>query len=87
MFKHWSSHDEEEVRRIFLKILRTTCSDKIQKFAECATGKTFSALWKCRLEKKQMKECIRLNTLPNHYDCAREIYMKSQLSRETHEKV
>lgn len=78
MSQPWSSRDEKEIRKIFTKILHSVCSDKIQRFAECASNKTFSVLWKCRSEKLSMKECIRLNTLPEHYDHAQEIYMKTQ---------
>ncbi|KAG4305869.1 hypothetical protein PORY_000779 [Pneumocystis oryctolagi] len=82
MSKHWSFRDEEEIRKIFLKNLHAACSNEIQKFAECATGKTFSVMWKCRHEKNQMKECMRLNSHPKYYNHAREMYMELQSSKK-----
>ncbi|KAG5513545.1 hypothetical protein PMAC_000977 [Pneumocystis sp. 'macacae'] len=94
MFGQWSSRDEEEVRRIFLKSLRTACADSIRGwetvgrrrlrwtgFAECAAGRTFSMAWKCREEKHRMKECMRLNGHREQYDRARETYMRQQRAR------
>lgn len=76
MHKPWTYQDEKEIRKIFMQNLHAACSDTIRKFAECASNKTFSMIWKCRLEKKSMKECIRLNASPKDYDHAQDIYMK-----------
>ncbi|QSL64731.1 hypothetical protein MERGE_002033 [Pneumocystis wakefieldiae] len=88
MSRLWSSHDEEEIRKIFMKNLNIACYDVIKKFAECASGRTFSTLWKCHSEKQSMNECMRLNALPENYDRARDIYMEriqaKRISKEKH---
>ncbi|KAL8200475.1 hypothetical protein R6Q57_011814 [Mikania cordata] len=34
------------------------CDYYTAKYAECATGKTFSVVWKCRAQAKELNNCL-----------------------------
>lgn len=38
------------------------CDPVAAKYAECATGRTFSVVWKCRAQFKVLNECLRQYT-------------------------
>lgn len=38
---------------------KIVCADLIRLFAECATGKSFSIVWKCHDEHRRMHRCMK----------------------------
>ncbi|KAF1954635.1 hypothetical protein CC80DRAFT_493757 [Byssothecium circinans] len=53
-----SAPQEQQVRDLYYKNVRSKCADEIAAFAACATGRTFTMVWACRTQKLAMNSCM-----------------------------
>lgn len=54
-----SHRAEDSVRRQLRDIALRGCASEILKFAECASGKVITVLWKCRSENREVADCMK----------------------------
>ncbi|KAF3934173.1 hypothetical protein ABW20_dc0104281 [Dactylellina cionopaga] len=76
-----SSTQESQVREQYYANVRAICAEEIRRYAECARGRTFSMVWKCREQQRVMNSCMVLNATPEEQDRAREEWFKKRIER------
>ncbi|KAF2435367.1 hypothetical protein EJ08DRAFT_645668 [Tothia fuscella] len=67
-----SAGQEQQVRDIYYKRVRTKCADEIREFATCALNKTFTATFVCRPQRRAMNSCMVQYATQDEQDRARE---------------
>ncbi|KAF2090911.1 hypothetical protein K490DRAFT_53844 [Saccharata proteae CBS 121410] len=83
-----SSSQEQQVRDLYYKRVRTKCADEIRDFASCALNKTFTATWACRSQRLAMNSCMVIYATQEEQDAAREEWFATRelRKREREEK-
>ncbi|MDI1490253.1 MAG: hypothetical protein OHK93_001453 [Ramalina farinacea] len=77
-----SAAQEAQVKELYYKRVRGHCADQIRDFAACASGRTFSATWKCRQERLSMNGCMMAHAGQQEEDLAREEYFATADQRK-----
>ncbi|KAF2812832.1 uncharacterized protein BDZ99DRAFT_349201, partial [Mytilinidion resinicola] len=67
-----SAGQEQQVRDLYYKRVRTKCADEIRDFASCALNRTISATWACRPQRLAMNACMVQHATQAEQDAARE---------------
>ncbi|EPS41819.1 hypothetical protein H072_4238 [Dactylellina haptotyla CBS 200.50] len=76
-----SSAQESQVREQYYANVRAICAEEIRRYADCARGRTFSMVWKCREQQKAMNSCMVLNATQEEQDRAREEWFKKRIEK------
>ncbi|KAF8718857.1 hypothetical protein HU200_025165 [Digitaria exilis] len=58
------------------------CDFYCSKYAECARGRTFSVVWQCRKQAKELNECLHQFTNDSVLEEMKKAYMVEQESKE-----
>ncbi|KAF2246508.1 hypothetical protein BU26DRAFT_460323 [Trematosphaeria pertusa] len=66
-----SAPQEQQVRDLYYKNVRSKCASEIAAFATCATGRTFTMAWACRQQKLAMNNCMIQYQNQEEFDKAR----------------
>ncbi|KAJ5204757.1 uncharacterized protein N7498_005636 [Penicillium cinerascens] len=53
-----SAAQEQEVKKLYYKRVRSHCAPEIKAFAECAVNRTVTATWVCRQQRLAMNSCM-----------------------------
>lgn len=72
---------EQQIRDIYYKNVRSYCADEIREFAACAAHRTFSATWKCRTQRLAMNGCMIQHATREEQDKARAEWFASRAMR------
>ena len=72
---------EQQIRDIYYKNVRSYCADEIREFASCAVNRTFSATWKCRSQRLAMNGCMLAHATREEQDRAREEWFTTREKR------
>ncbi|KAJ5578477.1 uncharacterized protein N7459_007441 [Penicillium hispanicum] len=67
-----SASQEQEVKKLYYKRVRSHCAPEIKAFAECAVNRTVTATWVCRQQRLAMNSCMIAHANPEEEDRARE---------------
>ncbi|KAL5334894.1 cytochrome c oxidase biogenesis protein Cmc1 like-domain-containing protein [Aspergillus crustosus] len=67
-----SAPQEQEVKQLYYKRVRSHCAPEIKAFAECAVNRTVTATWICRTQRLAMNSCMVEHAKPEEEDRARE---------------
>ncbi|CAG8241047.1 unnamed protein product [Penicillium salamii] len=67
-----SAPQEQEVKLLYYKRVRSYCAPEIKAFAECAVNRTITATWVCRQQRLAMNSCMLAHAKPEEEDRARE---------------
>ncbi|KAJ5987598.1 hypothetical protein N7451_011963 [Penicillium sp. IBT 35674x] len=67
-----SASQEQEVKLLYYKRVRSHCAPEIKAFAECAVNRTVTATWICRTQRLAMNSCMVAHANPEEEDRARE---------------
>ncbi|CAG7925092.1 unnamed protein product [Penicillium olsonii] len=67
-----SAPQEQEVKLLYYKRVRSYCAPEIKAFAECAVNRTITATWVCRQQRLAMNSCMIAHAKPEEEDRARE---------------
>ncbi|KAJ5131254.1 uncharacterized protein N7515_007293 [Penicillium bovifimosum] len=76
-----SAPQEQEVKQLFYKRVRSYCAPEIKAFAECAVNRTVTATWVCRQQRLAMNSCMLAHAKPEEEDRAREEWFASYEER------
>ncbi|KAF2839376.1 hypothetical protein M501DRAFT_1003977 [Patellaria atrata CBS 101060] len=76
-----SAGQEQQVRELYYKRVRTICADEIRDFASCALNRTISATWACRAQRLSMNKCMILHATRENQDIAREEWFATREQR------
>ncbi|KAK6344871.1 hypothetical protein TWF718_006823 [Orbilia javanica] len=76
-----SSAQESQVREQYHANVRAICAEEIRRYAECARGRTFSMVWKCKEQQKIMNGCMVLNATQEEQDRAREEWFRKRIEK------
>ncbi|ERS95976.1 hypothetical protein HMPREF1624_07511 [Sporothrix schenckii ATCC 58251] len=76
-----SASQEAQVRDLYYERVRKQCSEEIKAFADCALGRTFSVVFKCRDKNNEMNACLRSHATPRALDEAREEWFAMRQER------
>ncbi|KAK6496724.1 hypothetical protein TWF481_001712 [Arthrobotrys musiformis] len=76
-----SSGQETQVREQYYANVRAICAEEIRRYAECARGRTFSMVWKCKEQQKIMNGCMVANATQAEQDRAREEWFKKKIEK------
>ncbi|OCK82293.1 hypothetical protein K432DRAFT_380584 [Lepidopterella palustris CBS 459.81] len=76
-----SAGQEQQVRELYYKRVRTKCADEIRDFASCALNRTISATWACRQQRLAMNACMVHHATPAEQDAAREAWFTGMEER------
>lgn len=77
-----SAGQEQQVRDLYYKRVRTKCADEIRDFASCALNRTISATWACRSQRIAMNACMVQHATQAEQDAAREEWFKGKENRK-----
>ncbi|CAA7018161.1 unnamed protein product [Microthlaspi erraticum] len=55
---HVKKKVEEALRSKMKAKALSECDEFVSKYAECATGRTFSVVWTCRKQAKELNTCL-----------------------------
>ncbi|KAJ5096740.1 hypothetical protein N7456_007461 [Penicillium angulare] len=67
-----SATQEQEVKQLYYKRVRSHCAPEIKAFAECAVNRTITATWICRQQRLAMNSCMLAHASADEEDRARE---------------
>ncbi|KAF2140044.1 uncharacterized protein K452DRAFT_320116 [Aplosporella prunicola CBS 121167] len=82
-----SAGQEQQVRDLYYKRVRTYCADEIRDFASCALNRTISATWACRPQRLAMNSCMVVHATQDEMDAARaEWFATRELRRREREE-
>lgn len=76
-----SASQESQVRDIYYNRVRQQCQPEIKAFADCALGRTFSVVFKCRDKNTAMNACLKDHATPQAMDEAREEWFSRRAER------
>ncbi|KAJ5774737.1 hypothetical protein N7457_009633 [Penicillium paradoxum] len=76
-----SAPQEQEVKLMYYKRVRSHCAPEIKAFAECAVNRTVTATWICRQQRLAMNSCMLAHAKPEEEDRAREEWFASYEER------
>ncbi|KAG2300410.1 hypothetical protein Bca52824_036882 [Brassica carinata] len=62
---HVKKKVEEALRSKMKAKALNECDQYVSKYAECATGRTFSVVWTCRKQAKELNTCLHQFTNDN----------------------
>ncbi|WVZ56303.1 hypothetical protein U9M48_006853 [Paspalum notatum var. saurae] len=74
--------EEEALRSIMKQKALKECDFYCSKYAECARGRTFSVVWQCRKQAKELNECLHQYTNDAVLEEMKKAYMIQQESKE-----
>ncbi|KAI9817123.1 MAG: hypothetical protein M1827_001235 [Pycnora praestabilis] len=77
-----SAGQEQQVRDLYYKRVRTICADEIRDFASCALNRTISATWACRPQRLGMNSCMVSHATQEEQDKAREEWFATRDERK-----
>ncbi|CAD6501541.1 BgTH12-01793 [Blumeria graminis f. sp. triticale] len=77
-----SSAQEAQVRELYYARVRGHCAAEIKAFAECALGRTITASFTCRSQRRQMNSCMISFATVAEEDAAREEWFATRLRRQ-----
>ncbi|CAK7214146.1 hypothetical protein SCUCBS95973_002039 [Sporothrix curviconia] len=76
-----SASQEAQVRDLYYERVRKQCHAEIKAFADCALGRTFSVVFKCRDKNNEMNACLKSHATPRALDEAREEWFARRAER------
>ncbi|CAK7198549.1 hypothetical protein SEUCBS139899_001212 [Sporothrix eucalyptigena] len=76
-----SASQEAQVRDLYYERVRQQCHAEIKAFADCALGRTFSVVFKCREKNNEMNACLKSHATPHALDEAREEWFARRAER------
>ncbi|KAJ5798691.1 uncharacterized protein N7503_006196 [Penicillium pulvis] len=76
-----SASQEQEVKLLYYKRVRSHCAPEIKAFAECAVNRTVTATWICRTQRLAMNSCMVAHANPEEEDRAREDWFATHEER------
>ncbi|KAJ5753237.1 hypothetical protein N7520_010154 [Penicillium odoratum] len=76
-----SASQEQEVKKLYYKRVRSHCAPEIKAFAECAVNRTVTATWICRTQRLTMNSCMLAHAIPEEEDRAREEWFSTYEER------
>ncbi|KAJ6104905.1 hypothetical protein N7486_003594 [Penicillium sp. IBT 16267x] len=76
-----SASQEQEVKLLYYKRVRSHCAPEIKAFAECAVNRTITATWICRTQRLAMNSCMVAHANPEEEDRAREDWFSTHEER------
>ncbi|KAJ5161796.1 hypothetical protein N7492_007188 [Penicillium capsulatum] len=76
-----SATQEQEVKQMYYKRVRSHCAPEIKAFAECAVNRTITATWVCRSQRLAMNSCMIAHANPEEEDRAREDWFATHEER------
>ncbi|CAK7212058.1 hypothetical protein SBRCBS47491_001338 [Sporothrix bragantina] len=76
-----SASQEAQVRDLYYERVRKQCHAEIKAFADCALGRTFSVVFKCRDKNNEMNACLKSHATPLALDEAREEWFARRAER------
>ncbi|KAF3932617.1 hypothetical protein ABW19_dt0200217 [Dactylella cylindrospora] len=76
-----SAGQEGQVREQYYANVRAICAEEIRRYAECAAGRTFTMVWRCREQQHAMNNCMVMNATQEEFDRAREEWFKKRLEK------
>ncbi|OJJ74324.1 hypothetical protein ASPBRDRAFT_193052 [Aspergillus brasiliensis CBS 101740] len=76
-----SAAQEQEVKQLYYKRVRSLCAPEIKAFAECAVNRTITATWICREQRLAMNSCMVAHAKPEEEDRAREEWFATHEER------
>ncbi|EWC43863.1 hypothetical protein DRE_07240 [Drechslerella stenobrocha 248] len=76
-----SAGQEHQVREQYYANVRAICAEEIRRYADCARGRTFSMVWRCREQQHAMNACMIANATPEEQDRAREEWFRKRLEK------
>ncbi|CAK7568316.1 MAG: hypothetical protein SEPTF4163_006303 [Sporothrix epigloea] len=76
-----SASQEAQVRDLYYERVRQKCHAEIKAFADCAMGRTFSVVFKCRDKNNEMNACLKSHATPRALDEAREEWFARRAER------
>jgi len=82
-----SASQEQQVRDLYYKRVRTYCANEIRDFAACAMNRTISATWACRSQRMSMNKCMIGHATQEEQDAAREEWFATRDKREEERKA
>ncbi|KAL1913292.1 hypothetical protein Sste5344_000840 [Sporothrix stenoceras] len=82
-----SASQEAQVRDMYYERVRKQCSEEIKAFADCALGRTFSVVFKCREKNNEMNACLKSHATPRALDEAREEWFSKRAERAAERAV
>ncbi|KAL9092569.1 MAG: hypothetical protein Q9165_004373 [Trypethelium subeluteriae] len=77
-----SSAQEQQVRELYHKRVRTKCADEIREFATCAQTQTYLSTLRCRPQNRAMNACMLTHATQAEQDAAREEWFLSRDKRK-----
>ncbi|CAA6658922.1 unnamed protein product [Spirodela intermedia] len=75
---HVKKKVEEALRSKMKQKALKECSQYAQRYAECATGRTISVVWKCQKQAKELNECLHQYTNESVLEEMKKNYMLEQ---------
>ncbi|CAL4913621.1 unnamed protein product [Urochloa humidicola] len=79
---HVKKKVEEALRSKMKQKALKECDFYCSKYAECARGRTFSVVWQCRKQAKELNECLHQFTNDSVLEEMKKAYMVEQESKE-----
>ncbi|TVU47674.1 hypothetical protein EJB05_07280 [Eragrostis curvula] len=79
---HVKKKVEEALRSKMKQKALKECDFYCSKYAECARGRTFSVVWHCRKQAKELNECLHQYTNDAVLEEMKKAYMVEQESKE-----
>ncbi|XP_015880562.1 uncharacterized protein LOC107416569 [Ziziphus jujuba] len=75
---HVKKKVEEALRSKMKQKALKECDHYASKYAECATGRTLSVVWKCRTQAKELNHCLHQYTNDAVLEEMKKVYMLQQ---------
>ncbi|RLN19981.1 hypothetical protein C2845_PM02G31190 [Panicum miliaceum] len=79
---HVKKKVEEALRSKMKQKALKECDFYCSKYAECARGRTFSVVWQCRKQAKELNECLHQFTNDSVLEEMKKAYMVEQETKE-----
>ncbi|KAI9703473.1 MAG: hypothetical protein M1820_005777 [Bogoriella megaspora] len=78
-----SSAQEQQVRELYYKRVRSKCADEIREFATCAKTQTYLSTIRCRAQHRAMNACMLTYATQDEQDAARAEWFATVEKRKT----
>ncbi|CAD5178488.1 unnamed protein product [Musa acuminata subsp. malaccensis] len=79
---HVKKKVEEALRSKMKQKALKECDKYCAKYAECATGRTFSVVWRCRKQARELNECLHRYTNDSVLEEMKRSYVLEQEKQE-----
>ncbi|GAY43930.1 hypothetical protein CUMW_078360 [Citrus unshiu] len=79
---HVKKKVEEALRSKMKQKALKECDQYTSKYAQCASGRTFSVVWKCREQAKELNNCLHQYTNDTVLEEMKKEYMLQQDGKE-----